>query len=164
MKENENKVEEKGLIMNSMEDLVQESNSNKKVFTTIKDMDLLFNLEGECDHKINDCIGEKIRVKDVLIKEFSKMVDKKDEKGNVIINEETGEVEQIEEKTIVTILIDDNKKSYVTKSKMFAMRLKNYFSMFGFSKLNNEGIDIQITTQKMKDSGNSALSFNLIKE
>lgn len=158
MENNENQ----GMILNSMEDLV--TNNNQKIFTTIKDRDFLFNLETECDYKLNECVGEKIRVKDILVKEFKKMVDKKDEKGNKVINEETGEIEQIEETTLVTILVDDNKKSYVTKSKIFAMRLRNYLGMYGFDKLYNDGVEIEIIKTKVKNSGNMALSFKLITE
>lgn len=160
MKENE----EKNLQVRDLGELQNSNGVDKKIYTNITSEIKLFNLENSCDYKLNDCIGEKIRVKEVLIKEINKMVDKKDENENVIINEETGEVEQELQKTKITILIDDNNKSYVTKSKLFAMRLQNYIGMFGFEKMENDGIDIIITTQPVKNSSFKALSFDLVEE
>ena len=51
---------------NQMEGVASRSKTN--VFTTITDSKTIFNLENTCDYKINDCKGEVIRVKDVLIK------------------------------------------------------------------------------------------------
>lgn len=165
-KENlENKEnQETGLQVKGLSELQNSNNVNKQIFTNITSATKLFNLENECDFKLNDCIGEKIRVKEVLVKEINKMVDVKDENGNVVINEETGEVLQEDVRTIITILIDDNNKSYVTKSKMFAMRLRNYLGMFGFEKMENEGVDIIINTQSCKNSEHRALSFEIIEE
>ena len=157
-------MENQGLILNEMEDIVSSNGSMQKIFTTIQDRKLLFNLESQVDYKINDCIGEKIRVKDILIKTFEKVIDLKDENGNLVVNEVTGEIEKTKEYKMITILIDDDKKSYVTASKTFAMTLKNYIGYFGLEKIHNgEGIDIQIIQKAIK-TGNKALSFKVLDE
>lgn len=157
-------MEEKGLILNDMEEILTNSGSNQKVFTTITDKKTLFNLESSVDYKINDCIGEKIRVKNILMKTFEKEVDKKDENGNLIVNQETGEIEKTKEYKIITILIDDGGKSFVTASKTFAMALKNYIGYFGLDKIHSgEGIEIEII-QKTVKTGNKALTFKILDE
>lgn len=155
-------MEEKSLILNDMEEILTSSGSNQKVFTTIQDKKVLFNLESQVDYRINDCVGQKIRIKDILMKTIEKEVDKKDETGNLVINQETGEIEKEKTYKIITILIDDAGKSYVTASKTFAMQLRNYIAYFGLEKIyNKEGIGIEITQKPMK-TGNKALSFKIL--
>lgn len=157
-------MEEKGLILNDMEEILTNSGSNQKVFTTITDKKTLFNLESSVDYKINDCIGEKIRVKNILMKTFAKEVDKKDKDGNLVINQETGEIEKTTEYKIITILIDEKGKSYVTASKTFAMTMKNFIGYFGLEKIHSgEGIEIEIIQKAIK-TGNKALSFKILDE
>ena len=157
-------MEEKGLILNDMEEILTNSGSNQKVFTTITDKKTLFNLESSVDYKINDCIGEKIRVKNILMKTIEKEIDKKDENGNLIVNQETGEIEKTKEYKIITILIDESGKSFVTASKTFAMTLKNYIGYFGLDQIHSgEGIEIEIIQKAIK-TGNKALSFKILDE
>lgn len=125
--------------------------------TNIKDEKKLFNLDSGVDCKLNDCEGESIRVKEILIRRYHKQLE------NPIVNEETGEVIDTETK-VSTILIDDNEKSYATGSKLFTFRLIRYLSECGGSeKLEKEGhIDIKIVKTKYGDKGNKALNFELI--
>ena len=44
------------------------SNTKTEVFTNIKDKKRIFNLENKVDALLNDCEGELIRVKEILIK------------------------------------------------------------------------------------------------
>ena len=86
MEEGEN-MKETGLMIknfNEMESIAGKSKTN--VFTTITDSRQIFNLENECDYKINDCKGEIIRVKNVLIKVIERPLPEPE------VNEETGEV------------------------------------------------------------------------
>ena len=130
------------------------TNTNRKIYTTIEDNKIIFNLENSCDYRINDCKGEKIRVKDVLIKINEKpLVDP-------IINEETGEIKD-KEVSMVTILLDDNKKSYVTGSKIFTMQMINYIRMFGLDSI-KEGLEIEIIEKPVRNSANKALGFELV--
>lgn len=152
--ENEN-VKETGLMIkdfNEMENVSSRSKTN--VFTTITDNKTIFNLENTCDYKLNDCKGEVIRVKDVLIKVI--------ETPKTEVNEETGEVVDTTDYKKVCILIDDEGKSYVTGSKMFTNQMIRYINMFGIQDI-EEGLEIRIVERAVKNSANKALGFELVK-
>lgn len=139
---------------NEMENVSSRSKTN--VFTTITDNKTIFNLENTCDYKINDCKGEVIRVKDVLIKVIETPLAEPE------VNEETGEVIRDTEYKKVCILIDDNGKSYVTGSKMFTNQMMRYINMFGIEDIEN-GLEIRVVERAVKNSGNKALGFELVK-
>lgn len=154
--ENEN-VKETGLMIkdfNEMENVSSRSKTN--VFTTITDNKTIFNLENTCDYKLNDCKGEVIRVKDVLIKVIETPMTEPE------VNEETGEVIRDTEYKKVCILIDDEGKSYVTGSKMFTNQMIRYINMFGIQDI-EEGLEIRIVERAVKNSANKALGFELVK-
>lgn len=154
--ENEN-VKETGLMIkdfNEMENVSSRSKTN--VFTTITDNKTIFNLENTCDYKVNDCKGEVIRVKDVLIKVIETPLAEPE------VNEETGEVIRDTEYKKVCILIDDEGKSYVTGSKMFTNQMIRYINMFGIQDI-EEGLEIRIVERAVKNSANKALGFELVK-
>ena len=158
--EDEEDVEENhstSMVVLNVGDLSSTRQSEKRVFTTLdfeKDKKKIFNLENNCDFKINDCKGQAIRVKDVLIKSFKKKL------RTPIIDNETGEVKEYEFKK-VCILIDDQGKSYVTASKLFTLQFANYLEMFGIESL-KDGLDIKIIEKPIKDSSNKSLGFELI--
>lgn len=139
---------------NQMEGVASRSKTN--VFTTITDSKTIFNLENTCDYKINDCKGEVIRVKDVLIKVIETPLAEPE------VNEETGEIIRDTEYKKVCILIDDNGKSYVTGSKMFTNQMIRYINMFGVEEIEN-GLEIRVVERAVKNSGNKALGFELVK-
>lgn len=139
---------------NQMEGVASRSKTN--VFTTITDSKTIFNLENTCDYKINDCKGEVIRVKDVLIKVIETPLAEPE------VNEETGEIIRDTEYKKVCILIDDNGKSYVTGSKMFTNQMMRYINMFGVEEIEN-GLEIRVVERAVKNSGNKALGFELVK-
>ena len=139
---------------NQMEGVASRSKTN--VFTTITDSKTIFNLENTCDYKINDCKGEVIRVKDVLIKVIETPLVEPE------VNEETGEIIRDTEYKKVCILIDDNGKSYVTGSKMFTNQMIRYINMFGVEEIEN-GLEIRVVERAVKNSGNKALGFELVK-
>lgn len=150
-------VKETGLMIkdfNEMEGVASRSKTN--VFTTITDSKTIFNLENTCDYKLNDCKGEVIRVKDVLIKVIETPMAEPE------INEETGEVVRDTEYKKVCILIDDEGKSYVTGSKMFTNQMIRYINMFGIQDI-EEGLEIRIVERAVKNSANKALGFELVK-
>lgn len=128
--------------------------ANQQVFTSITDAKQIFNLENSCDFKLNDCKGELIRVKDVLVKIIEKPLEEP------IVNEETGDIIDMEYKKI-TILIDDKGKSYVTASKMFTNQLLRYIQMFGIESITKDGLEIKITERAVRNSSNKALGFEL---
>lgn len=153
--ENLNETENNGLIVSDFGEMQNQTNTKRKIYTTIVDTKVIFNLENSCDYKINDCKGEKIRVTDVLIKINEKPL------KEPIIDEETGEVIKDKEVSMVTILLDDNKKSYVTGSKIFTMQMINYIRMFGLETI-KEGLEIAIIEKSVKNSPNKALGFELV--
>lgn len=152
MEENKNN---EGLMVSDFGEMIANKNSNRKIYTTLTDQKKLFNLETSCDCKINDCKGEKLRIKDVVIKINERKL------KEPIVNEETGEIEKDTEKTMVTILIDENGCSYVTASKIFTMQMINYIKMFGLESI-TEGLEIKIVERAIKNSGNKALGFELV--
>ena len=151
----ENESKENNLIVSDFGEMQSQTKTKRKIYTTIEDNKQIFNLENSCDFKINDCKGEKIRVTDVLIKINEKPMEEP------VINDETGEIIKDKEVSMVTILIDDNKKSYVTGSKIFTMQMINYVRMFGLDSI-KEGLEIKIIEKAVRNSGNKALGFELV--
>ena len=126
-------------------------------FTNITDSKELFNLQSHVDFILNDCVGEKIRVKKALIRTFDKKL------KDPIFDEETGEVIKDTERSVSCVLVDEAGKSYATGSKTFTYNLMNYLGDFGGSKLLDSGEGIEIEIIKVPTpSGNKALSFKLI--
>lgn len=146
--------EEMMLQVNDLNNVMNIGKSKVNCFTTLDDTKKIFNLENSCDAKINDCKGEMLRVKDVLIKVIERDLEEP------IVNEETGEIQDKEYKKIC-ILIDEAGKSYVTASKMFTNRMLRYLDMFGIESIKN-GLDIKIVEVSVKGSSNKALSFEVV--
>ena len=158
IKNEELKEERQEMIVSSFGSLQNTSQTRKKTFTTldITDVKTLYNLDNkDCDYKINDCVGQNIRIKDVVVKEFERDLEEP------IIDEKTGEVLQDKERKMVTILIDDQDKTYVTASKMFTLQMKRFIETFGV-KVIKEGLEVKIVNKKVKDSNNKCLGFELI--
>lgn len=150
-------VEESDNTIMSFDDLKKKSSTKCSIFTNITDKKLLFNLESKVDNLLNECEGEMIRVKGVMIKIFKKPL------KEPIINEETGEIEKEFETTMATILIDDNGKSYATGSKMFAIQLMRYIQNYdGMLQIDGDGLEIRIIKKKIGEKGNKALAFELV--
>lgn len=160
MEENKNeevKKEETGMTtVSGFNEVARTSKTNCYIETNITDEKKIFNLDSHVDNKLNDCKGESIRVKEVLIKTFEKPLEEP------IINEETGEILKDKEYKRVCILIDDNGKSYVTGSSIFTMQMLKYIRMFGTEKMENEGLEIKIIETPVKNSSNKALGFELL--
>src|SRR5574344_1735049 len=112
----ENVTKETGLATVQDFGALSKSISTKaEMFTNITDQKKIFNLDSHVDNLLNDCEGELIRVKEVLVKRYKKPM------KEPIIDEETGEVLKDTETTMACILIDDNNKSYATGSKIFTI-------------------------------------------
>lgn len=151
------KIEEtkNDLVVSSISDISNVTRSKTNVFTTIKDGKKLFNLETNVDNKINDCEGEVIRVKDILIKLIETPLEEP------VLNE-AGEIEREFDYKKITILIDEDGKSYVTASKMFANDFIKYINMVGIDDFIANGVDIKIIKKSVRNSSNKALSFELV--
>lgn len=132
------------------------TNTKTEVFTNIKDNKKMFNLENNVDNLLNDCVDEKIRVKEVLIKRYEKPL------KDPIIDEETGGILKDKEITMSCVLVDDNGVSYATGSKTFTIQLMRYLQMQERLGSNEETFDIKIIKKKVGEKGNKALSFELV--
>ena len=154
VEENENvEVEETSLsTIQGFGALGKRTETKCNIYTNIIDQKKIFNLDSKVDNLLNDCEGELIRVKEVLIKRYEKPM------KEPVIDDETGEILKDKEITMSCILIDDNEKSYATGSKVFTIQMMRYLDMFG---LNNEGFEIKIVKNKT-EKGNKALGFELV--
>lgn len=128
---------------------------NVGTFTNVEDKKELFNLQSHVDFILNECVGEKLRIKKVLVRTFDKPM------KEPLVDEETGEVLKETERSVSCVLIDDSGKSYATGSKTFTYNLMNYLSDFDGAKELEEGINIEII-KVPTPTGNKALSFKLI--
>lgn len=151
IKENESQE----LIVKDFSEIGSKRKSKQEIFTNIEDKKTIFNLDTNIDYRINDCKGEVLRVKQIMIKRFMKELEEP------IVNPVTGEIKDKEIK-IVTILIDDNNKSYVTGSKQFGLQFMRYIEMFGLEDIENEGLEIRIIEKQVSNSNNKALGFEII--
>ena len=151
----ENETKETGMIQ-SFKALERNSKTKKEMFTNITDEKLIFNLENNVDYRLNDCKGERIKMKAVMFKKFTTPLDEP------VVDTITGEVIKDSEISFVTILIDDQNKSYVTASKTFGFDMQKYVLTFGTDKMESEGVDIEICEKQVKNSPNKALSFKLV--
>lgn len=132
------------------------TNTKTEVITNITDEKKMFNLENKVDELLNDCEGELIRVKEVLIKRYEKPM------KEPIIDETTGEIIKDTEISMSCVIVDDNDKSYATGSKTFTIQLMKLLQMRSRLGKNNETFEIKIIKKKIANSGNKALSFELV--
>lgn len=132
--------------------LSKSTNTKAELFTNITDQKKIFNLDSHVDNLLNDCEGELIRVKEVLIKRYEKPM------KEPIFDDETGEIIKDKEISMACILIDDNNKSYATGSKVFTIQMMRYLQMFGIT---DEGFEIKIVKNKT-EKGNKSLGFELV--
>lgn len=135
--------------------LQTQTDTTSDIFTNIKDAKQIFNLNSNVDFLLNDCVGEKIRVKDVLIKRYLKPL------KEPVVDDETGEIIKDHEMTMSTVLVDTEGKSYATGSKIFGIQIMQYLQMFatgnGFTPF-----EIEIIKKSVKGSPNKALGFELV--
>lgn len=159
MKENKTEamemVTQENYSVMDFEGLGRNTNTKTEVFTNITDSKKIFNLENKVDYMINDCEGEIIRVKEILIKRYEKPIEP-------IINEETGEIEKDKEITMSCVIVDDTEKSYATGSKTFIIQLMRYLQLKTRNNDTSETFDIKIIRKKVGEKGNKALAFELV--
>lgn len=157
MEEKENLNEEKAVAIVKNE-AVTETGAKIQVETTIQDKKEIFNIEnGDIEVKLNDIVGQEIVLKDV----FMKRVESKLKQEDIEFNEETGEIITDTKISIITILVDEEGKKYVTASKIFAMSMFNLIRTFGVEDI-QKGIKIRIIKKSISNSVNKALSFELV--
>lgn len=156
MENNELAVLEKESRILGFNEVHRNSNAEVQTFSNIKDKKKLFNLESHVDQMLNDCVGESIRIKEVLIRKYYKPL------KEPVVDEETGEVVKDTELKMSCVLIDDTGKSYATGSKTFIFNMLKLLGDYeGYTEL-DAGIDIRIIKVPVTNSGNKALSFELV--
>ena len=136
--------------------LSKSTNTKAEIFTNITDQKKIFNLDSHVDNLLNDCEGELIRVKEVLIKRYKKPM------KEPVIDEETGEIIKDTEISMSCVLVDDNDKSYATGSKTFIIQLMRYLQMQERIGEHKDTFEIKIIKKKVGQNGNKALSFELV--
>lgn len=152
MKDEELSKEETAVtVVQDLSGLSKRTNTKSQIFTNITDKKKMFNLDSHVDNLLNDCEGELIRVKEVLIKRFEKPM------KEPVVDEETGEIIKDKEITMACILIDDNNKSYATGSKVFTIQMMRYIEMFG---IDENGFEIKIV--KNKQEKGKSLGFEVV--
>lgn len=152
MKDEELSTEETAVtVVQDLSGLSKRTNTKSQIFTNITDKKKMFNLDSHVDNLLNDCEGELIRVKEVLIKRFEKPM------KEPVVDEETGEIIKDKEITMACILIDDNNKSYATGSKVFTIQMIRYIEMFG---IDEKGFEIKIV--KNKQEKGKSLGFEVV--
>ncbi len=150
--------EETAMTVSNIQDfgsLQTQTDTISNIFTNITDKKKIFNLNSNIDHLLNDCIGEMIRVKEVLIKRYLKPM------KEPVIDEETGEIIKDKEMTMCVVLVDTEGKSYATGSKVFGIQLMQYIQMFA-TKEGFEPFEIRIIKKVIKGSSNKSLGFELV--
>ena len=148
--------EKNELMISNINELGFAGTSKQKVFTTITDGKVIFNLESTVDYKLNDCKGETIKVKDFLIKVIEKKME------NPEVDEATGEIIKDKEYKRITILIDEDGKSYVTASNFFTIQFIKAVQFISPDVIKEEGLVIKIKDVPVKNSNNKALGFELV--
>ena len=147
-------VENDNYIVTDFSGLGRNTSTKTEVFTNITDQKQLFNLENNVNYMLNDCEGETIRVKDILIKRYEKPL------ADPIIDA-TGEIIKDKEVTMSCVLVDEAGKSYATGSKTFTIQLMRFLQR-KTAMLDTENFDIKIIKKKVGEKGNKALSFELV--
>lgn len=107
---------------------------------TMEQKKALYNAVKKCDVKIADIVGQTIKVKDVMIRQWFKKL----EDGS-------------EEERYTTILFGDDGKTYVTGSKPFFFSISQVFTMFGEPDTWEEPLALQIVQQPVPNSNFKSL-------
>lgn len=155
MKEEKEEMQKEETALSTIQDfgaLGKASQTKAEIFTNITDAKKIFNLNSHVDNLLNDCEGELIRVKEVLIKRYKKPL------KEPVIDDQTGEILKDTETTFSCVLLDDTGKSYATGSKVFTIQLMQYLQMFNITE---DGFEIKIVKNKTPN-GNKALGFELV--
>ena len=158
VEENENvEVEETGLsTIQGFGALGKRTETKCNIYTNITDQKKIFNLDSKVDNLLNDCEGELIRVKEVLIKRYEKPM------KEPVIDDETGEILKDKEISILKneLLIEEVQKyldekglyDFInTDSKEF--EIKVYFIQ-----------ERQYKNVVLKENGKEKFIFNLSKD
>ena len=151
-------VNERKNEIKSFSESINSSNVDITTITTIVDKKQLYNLtNGEDCAKLNDCVGEKLTIKDIVIRFYDKELEE------VQVNEETGEIKEFERK-VSCIVVDETGKAYATGSKSFAYQLKNFIEggYITEQEIKENGLQIEIIKKQGQNTQNKVLGFKVL--
>ena len=96
----------------------------------------LFNATENADVLVNDCIGQKLVLKDVYMERIP------------VVDEETGE-QKIKYRTI---LFDENGQTYATGAYGIYNTVSKILAIYGIEYLHEEGLEVEIAKGSSKDN------------
>ena len=112
---------------------------------SIEDKKKLFNALENCDLLLNNCVGQKLTMKDIYVEQF---IDKKDEN-------EDGRVKYR------TIIFADDGKTYVSTSYGIYNILNKIFAIYGTPNKWEKGIAVEVAKRPL-GNGKEMLTLKLI--
>lgn len=114
---------------------------------SMKERKELFNALENCDVKLNDIVGQKVKVKNLFIQEYPRT------------DKVTGEPISNGHRTII---FDETGKTYVTASNYFFVSISKLINAIGTPDTWEEPIEIEIVKRAVGSSSNQCLSFKLV--
>lgn len=103
------------------------------------------------DVLLNDCVGESFNLIGVYTEK--KLVEKKDDKGNIEINKETGQVTLVNKYR--SILFAEDGKTYATGAYGVYASLKSLFFIYGTPDQWESPIAVKVIKKKLPDNKTS---------
>ena len=131
--------------------LSKSTNTKAEMFTNITDQKKIFNLDSHVDNLLNDCEGELIRVKEVLIKRYKKPM------KEPLIDDETGEIKT----KYRTILFDENGQTYATGSYGIYNILKKIVQIYGLPESWENPLKVKVAKRPI-GNGKQSLTLTLM--
>lgn len=139
----------------TLSDYLESDSKTIGTFTNVQSSKEIYNLTHNSGTLLNDCVGEKLRIKKVLLRRYRKELEE------AKVNERTGETYDVEF-PLSCVIVDENEIAYVTGSKIFAYNLIDYIVRNGgISDLENGGIEIEIVKNPL-ENGRSSLGFKVL--
>lgn len=112
---------------------------------SIEDKKKLFNALESCDLLLNNCVGEKIKMKDIYVEQY---IDKKDENGE-------GKVK------FRTIIFSEDGKTYVSTSYGIYNVLNKIFAIYGTPDKWTNAIEVEVSKRPV-GNGKEMLTLKLV--
>lgn len=139
-------------------------NNNKITYHTLdlnskEDKIKLYNSLQQCDILLNDIKGETIEIDNLYIEK--KLIDEKDEKGNIKIDDETGQV--IQKNHYRIILYGTDGKTYVSSSYGVFNSITQIVNIFGKPSKDNK-MKLKVSEKSVKNSNFKSLVLLYINE
>lgn len=157
--------------VNKMTNELSVLENNKKEFigllpTTTEEKKVVYNALESCDKLLNDCVGDKIKIKNVYIQERSldnngdTIVAVDNETGEVIEADEIEKAEKVKSKYRI-ILIGEDGKTYATGSYGVYNSLMRLFALYGTPQDWSEPLEVEIVKRDI-DKERKMLALKLV--